>query len=138
MKPDIPMRGEMTLTPESIAARAAQVAQDKRALDVTVLDVRDLTVMTDYFVIASADNVIQVRAICEGVIEHLAEHGITYKRREGWEDARWVLLDYGDVIVHTFLDSDRKYYDLERLWGDAPRLTLAQGSATLEPVESEA
>lgn len=114
----------IVLTPEVIAAHAARLALDRRATDVHVLDLRELTVMTDYFVIASADNIVQARAVCQGIIDELADRGVMYRRREGWEDARWVLLDYGDVIVHTFLDNERKFYDLERLWGDAPRLGL--------------
>jgi len=80
--------------------------------------------MTDYFVVASADNTIQVRAVCNDIGQYFAEQGVRHQRREGWDEARWVLLDYGDVIVHTFLDEARQFYDLERLWGEAPRLTV--------------
>lgn len=104
---------------------AARIALDKRATDVQILDLRELTVMTDFFVIASGDNVNLVRAVCNGISEFLEERGVYYRRREGWDDAKWVLLDYGDVIIHTFLEEERKYYDLERLWGDAPRLTTS-------------
>lgn len=123
------MRGESNLTPEEITTHAARLAVEKRATDVQVLDLRGLTVMTDFFIIASGDNVNLVRAVCNGISDYLAEQGIHYRRREGWDEARWVLLDYGDVIIHTFLDEDRKYYDLERLWGDAPRLTLDSDGA---------
>ncbi len=77
--------------------------------------------MTDYFVIASAATAIQVRAIATAIAERLEEQGRRWLRREGWEDARWLLLDYGDVMVHLFVEEARDYYDLERLWGDAPR-----------------
>jgi ribosome-associated protein len=103
---------------------AAQAADDKRARDIDILDLRGLTIMTDYFVLASAETAVQVRAITEGIAEALTAHEVSYARREGWDDARWVLLDYGDVVVHVFLQSEREYYDLERLWGDAPRLTV--------------
>lgn len=103
---------------------------DKKATDVQILDLRELTVLTDYFVIASGDNVNLVRAICNGISDFLEEREVHYRRREGWDEARWVLLDYGDVVIHTFLDDDRKYYDLERLWGDAPRLrAVGEGDA---------
>lgn len=115
-------RGASTLTPKEITTHAARIALDKRATDVQILDLRDLTIMTDFFVIASGDNVQLVRAVCNGISDFLEEQGIFYRRREGWDEARWVLMDYGDVIIHVFLDEDRKYYDLERLWGDAPRL----------------
>lgn len=102
-----------------------------------MLDLRDLTVMTDYFVIASADNAVQVRAVCEGIVDYLSEQGVNYKRREGWDESRWILLDYGDVIVHTFLDDERQFYDLERLWGDAVRLTVSEDEANPRLVSIE-
>jgi ribosome-associated protein len=80
--------------------------------------------MTDYFIVAGAETTIQVRAIAEGVIEALEKKGVPYLRREGWEDAHWILIDYGDLVVHVFLRADREYYDLERLWGDAKRLSV--------------
>lgn len=116
--------GTRALTPEQIAAQAARLALEKRARDVRILDLRKLTVMTDFFVIASADNVHHVRAVGNAISDYLQERGVVYLRREGWDDARWVLMDYGDVIVHIFLDEERTYYDLERLWGDAPRFAV--------------
>lgn len=88
--------------------------------------------MTDYFVIADASTEVGVRAISDGVQGALEERGYWPMRREGWEDARWVLLDYGDVVVHVFRTEDRDYYDLERLWGDAPRLELDLDSSESE------
>jgi ribosome-associated protein len=82
--------------------------------------------MCDYFVVTEAETVIQVRAITEAIIAALEEANVAYRRREGWEDARWVLLDYGDVVVHVFRKEEREFYDLERLWGDAPKLTSEQ------------
>jgi ribosome-associated protein len=82
--------------------------------------------MTDYFVIASAETTIQVRAIGQGIDEALVEQGVSYIRREGWDDAHWVLLDYGDAVVHVFRQEEREFYDIERLWGDAPALTVTQ------------
>ena len=72
-----------------------------------------------------------MRAITEGIQEALQAEGVVAYRREGWEDARWVLLDYGDAVVHIFRTEDREYYDLERLWGDAPRLILNETQEAL-------
>jgi ribosome-associated protein len=99
---------------------------EKRGEDIVILDLRGITVMTDYFVLVSAETTIQTRAIITGITEALAAQGVDYLRREGWDDARWVLLDYGDTVVHVFRKEEREYYDLERLWGDAPRLDMAQ------------
>ena len=80
--------------------------------------------MADYFVIVDGNTEVQVRAIAQGIQDELEAKGVKALRREGWGDARWVLLDYGDTVVHVFRTPDREYYDLERLWGDAPRLVL--------------
>lgn len=114
----------LKLTAEEIALAAARAASDKRGSGIVVLDLRQISVITDYFVIVDAGTEVQVRAIAEAIQEALVERGVTTLRREGWEDARWVLLDYGDVVVHVFRTEEREYYDLERLWGDAPRLVL--------------
>ncbi len=107
----------------------ARVANESHANDVLILDLQNLTVITDYFVIASAETTVQVRAIVQAIAEALAEEDMIYTRREGWDEASWVLLDYGGVIVHVFLDEQREYYDLERLWGDAPRLSAAEAQS---------
>lgn len=95
---------------------------DKKADDVVLLDVHQLLVITDVFVIASGSTRRQVQALIDGVEEALRDAGRKPLRREGRDDSQWVLLDYGDIVVHVFDDPTRAYYDLERLWGDAPRL----------------
>ncbi|HEX6970957.1 MAG TPA: ribosome silencing factor [Limnochordia bacterium] len=112
------------MTAEEIAIAAAQAAVGKRANDVIVLKLRGLTIVTDFFVIASAEAAVQVRAVVEAIQERLHALGRRCLSREGWEDARWVLLDYGDVVVHVFRQPDREYYELERLWGDAERIDV--------------
>jgi len=103
---------------------AATAAGAKKGDDIVVLDVGDIIAITDVFVIASGTNRRQVRTIVEEVEHQIAEQaGVKPVSVEGLEDASWVLLDYGDLVVHVFLDETRAYYDLERLWGDAPRLT---------------
>jgi ribosome-associated protein len=105
-----------------IAVTAARAAADKQAVDVTILDVSGLIVITDYFVICSGSSDRQVKTLVEEVEKAIRELGERPVRREGEADARWVLLDYIDVVVHVFAQEEREYYDLERLWRDAPRL----------------
>jgi ribosome-associated protein len=87
-----------------------------------VLEVRELIVITDYFVIASGTSDRQVRTIADAVEKALADRGSKAIRREGRNDGRWVLLDFVDLVVHVFVDEERRYYELERLWSDAPKL----------------
>ena len=105
-----------------IAVTAARAAADKQAVDVTILDVSGLIVITDYFVICSGSSDRQVKTLVEEVEQAVREIGERPVRREGDADTGWVLLDYIDVVVHVFAQEEREYYDLERLWRDAPRL----------------
>lgn len=106
----------------SKALRAAQIAESKRAEDVVVLDLRDHTLVTDYFVICTGTSRVQIRAICDAVEEGLGD-ATPRPMREGDESAQWVLLDYGDVVIHVFGPEARAFYRLERLWADAPVVT---------------
>jgi ribosome-associated protein len=106
---------------------AARAADDKQGADIVVLDVGDIISITEAFVIVSANNTRQVRTIVdevEAAIKALGDDPAALSPRgvEGLDDASWVLMDYGDVIVHVFLAETRAYYDLERLWADAPRV----------------
>jgi ribosome-associated protein len=101
------------------ALLAAAAAESKLAEHVLILDVQEHTPVTDYFVIASGSNRVQIRAITEAVEEALRGAGERPGHAEGREDGRWVLLDFGDVIVHILAPVERQYYNLERLWGDA-------------------
>jgi ribosome-associated protein len=103
------------------AAIAARAADDKKALDIVVLDVGEIISITEMFVLVSGTNVRQVKTIAEEVELALKVYEDEAPRAvEGLDDATWVLLDYGDVIVHVFLTETRDYYDLDRLWSDAP------------------
>lgn len=102
------------------AVLAAREAQDSKAKDVLVIDIRGLSFVTDYFVICTGDSDIQVQSIARNVKQKLAEAGLEFRRMEGYLDAQWVLLDFGDVIVHIFHHEAREFFSLERLWGDAP------------------
>jgi ribosome-associated protein len=108
-----------------LALEAARAASEKKATDPVILDVSNVLGLCDYFVIASAPNDRLVRAICEEVELWVKRAGGAGPRSiEGLDDARWVLMDFGDVIVHVFLDEAREFYDLERLWGDVPRVAF--------------
>jgi ribosome-associated protein len=105
------------------AVTAARAADDKKAEDTIVLDVGDIIGITEAFVITSGSNTRQVRTICDEIEAALKrEGGVAPRNTEGLDDASWVLLDYGDLVVHVFLAETREYYDLERLWTDAPRI----------------
>ncbi len=101
------------------ALLAADTAESKKGERVVILDMKDVTLIADYFVIVSATNVIQVQSIADAVEEAMALRGLQRINREGGTRAHWVLLDYGGLVVHVFTEEERNYYDLERLWGDA-------------------
>jgi ribosome-associated protein len=103
-----------------MAIGAARAAASKQAADIVILDVRDVIVITDYFVIATGGTQRQVRTIVDAVEKALRDRGERPIRREGEAEGRWVLLDYVDVVVHVFGEEERDFYDLERLWRDAP------------------
>jgi ribosome-associated protein len=112
----------------TVAELAAEAASGVKPVYLAILDLRGLSSFTDYFVIAGADSSRQVRALAERVEERLAQARVRMRHREGTGEARWILLDYQDVVVHIFDERTRQFYDLERLWGDAPKRTLAGGS----------
>jgi len=103
---------------------ALRAASDKKAVEMVVLDLREVASFTDYFLITSGTNVRQVQAIADEVVEQLKKKGTRAARVEGYKTAEWVLVDYGDFIVHVFEDKARRFYDLERLWRDAVRVHL--------------
>lgn len=112
------------------AAVAARAAAAKKGEDVVVLEVGEILAITDAFVITHGANARQVRTIAEEVEDKVAGAGGPKPLRvEGLDDARWVLLDYGDFVVHVFLDEVRRFYDLERLWADAPRVAWEEDAA---------
>lgn len=116
-----------------LASAAAAAAQDKLAHDVVALDVTGQLALTDVFVIASAPNERQVSAIVDAVLERLLELNSKVLRREGVREARWVLLDFGDIIVHVMHEEDRAFYELERLWKDCPSLAIEAASSQPPP-----
>ncbi|MFO7280006.1 MAG: ribosome silencing factor [Thermoanaerobacterales bacterium] len=131
--------GALTASNDRAAARelaftAARAADAKGGRDIVVLEVGDVLVVADEFVIVSAPNDRLVRAIVEEIERVVGERGLGKPLRiEGLDALRWVLMDYGDVIVHVFLDETRAYYELERLWSDVPVLDWAEADATASP-----
>lgn len=99
---------------------AVKAADDKRAEDIMVLNMKGISLIADYFVICHGNSDKQVQAIAREIREKAEEHGYNLRRMEGFDEARWVLIDIGDVVVHVFHKEERSYYNLERLWGDAP------------------
>ena len=111
--------GPLTTDLVTVAAGAASA---KTVEPIVVIEVGDLIAITDYFVISSGSNDRQVRAIAEEVERQVKGRGVSPRAIEGLDDARWVLMDFGDFVVHVFNDEARSFYNLERLWSDAPRL----------------
>src|SRR5438046_2105144 len=105
--------------------RALNAAWEKKALDLTVLDLRGIASFTDFFVIATGTNRRQVQAISDEVVEQLKRSGTRAARVEGYQTAEWVLVDYGDFVVHVFDEKARRFYDLERLWREARRIDVS-------------
>lgn len=114
--------------PDGRMRLAIGAAADKKALDVVVLDLRAVANFTDCFIIASGANIRQVQAIADAVEETLKRHGTRPARIEGYNAAEWVLIDYGDFIVHVFEGKARQFYDLERLWRDASRVAVPEAA----------
>jgi ribosome-associated protein len=112
----------MTPSPERLAEIVAGLALDKKATDVVALDLREVAGYTDYFVVCSGGSDRQTKAIHDGIHEGLKkQHGLLPRRVEGLSEARWILMDYLDVVVHVFTPETRGFYRLEQLWGDVPR-----------------
>ncbi|GAX89225.1 ribosome silencing factor [Effusibacillus lacus] len=103
---------------------AAEAAADKKAKDIIMLDIRGLSVIADYFVLCSGNSTTQVQAIAEAVKEKMEKKGLRVRGMEGYDEAKWVLIDCGDVVVHVFRTEEREFYNLERVWSDARELSI--------------
>jgi ribosome-associated protein len=109
----------MTEKVKQIVQIAVSAAEDKKANDIVVLDIRNLSVIADYFMICHGNSATQIQAIVTDIKKKIEESGFRVKGIEGVDEARWVLIDIGDLVVHVFHRDEREYYNLERLWGDA-------------------
>lgn len=106
------------MTSKEIVKAAYKALDDKKAVDIRMIDIEKVSVMADYFVIASGTNINQVKALVDNVDETLGKMGCQLKHMEGHGNSSWVLMDYGDVIIHIFDEENRLFYDLERIWRD--------------------
>ena len=118
-----------TLSAEAVVRVAAHAALDKKAIDVAVLDLQGLSTIADFFLVCSARSTTQAETIAEAIRGALRAEGVRPRHNEGSAESGWLLLDYGDVVVHVFLEETRGFYALERLWGDAPLLSVEGGRA---------
>ena len=119
----------MSLKSRELALTAAEAALDKKALDIIILELGELTFIADYFVICSGESTTQVKTIAEFIEHELTRKGITPIGREGLKFSHWVLLDYGDVIIHIFEKETRAYYGLEKLWMDAKTIEFHEDTS---------
>ena len=111
---------------ENMAKLAIRALDDKKGIDVRVIDISEVSVIADYFIIASGTNAHQVQALADNVEEQLGKAGYTPRQIEGYGSASWVLLDYNDIIVHVFTNDSRSFYDLERIWRDGKMVDTDQ------------
>lgn len=109
----------MTVNPEQLMNLVVDAAEDKKAINVVALDLQEISLVADYFVICNGNSETQVQAIATEIRKKADQHGVTVRGLEGYDTARWVLVDLGDVVVHVFHRDDREYYNIERLWSDA-------------------
>ncbi len=117
---------DASLEAQARARDLAHIASDAHGSDILVLDIADLTTLADYFVVCTADNVRMLRAIIRALSEAGTAGIARLNRVEGTADSGWVLMDFGEVIVHAFGKNEREFYQLDRLWADAPRLLVIQ------------
>lgn len=101
-----------------IAQKISEVLTDKKAKDVKSIDIREVTIIADYFVICSGTSTTHIKALADEVEEKMKEMNVELLRKEGYNSARWILLDFNSVVVHVFHEEDREFYNLERLWSD--------------------
>lgn len=101
-----------------MAKLVVEALEDKKGEEIKIIDISEVSVLADYFIIANGSNRSQVQALCDNVTEVLGRAGVNTKQIEGYETANWILLDFGDVIVHVFDKENRLFYDLERIWRD--------------------
>ena len=108
---------------KKMALLAVEALEDKKAEDITIIDISGVSVLADYFIIADGSNRNQVQAMADSAEEALGRAGYDAKQIEGYQSANWILMDYKDIIVHVFSKEDRAFYDLERIWRDGKQIT---------------
>jgi ribosome-associated protein len=121
--------------PREMADIAIKALEEKKAIDIKIIDISHISTLADYFIIASGSNRSQVQAMADAVDEALDKMGVHARSTEGYQNANWILLDYGDIVVHLFDEENRLFYDLERIWRDGRVIspeTLEDGSGSEE------
>jgi len=111
---------------KEMATLVIQALEDKKAEDICVIDISEVSVLADYFIIAGGNNTSQIQALSDAVDEKLGKAGYPLKQIEGYQSANWILLDFGDIIVHVFDRENRLFYDLERIWRDGKKIDLEE------------
>lgn len=112
-------------TIKELAKIAIEALEDKKAEDIRIIDISEISTLADYFIIASGTNRSQIQALADNVEEMLGKAGLPLKQVEGYESANWILMDYRDIIVHVFDRENRLFYDLDRIWRDGKTIDLA-------------
>lgn len=116
---------------KDFAVLAVEALEDKKAEDIAIIDISEVSVIADYFIIAGGNNKSQIQALSDVVDEKLGRAGLPLKQIEGYNNANWILLDFGDIIVHIFDKENRLFYDLERIWCDGKKIELNDLKNTL-------
>lgn len=113
-------------SPKDLAKLIVAAAEDKKANDILVLDIGKVSTISDYFIICSANSTTQTRAIADNIEDELDKIGMNIKRKEGYREGEWVLMDYGSCVVHIFVEAERDFYNLEKLWSEAETVNLSE------------
>ena len=113
------------MKPEEIIIEAVKAADRMKGTDISAIEVREASSITDYYLLMSGSNKLHTQALAREIDETLSKHDVRYLRSEGEREGMWILLDYGDVIVQIFHPEERQYYDLDRLWGDMPKFDIS-------------
>ena len=111
---------------ENLMEKIVKILDDKKGIDIKVLDIRELTTMADYFVICSGTSSPHIKALSDELDEKLSEEGVAFLGKEGFQTANWVLMDYDSVIVHIFNEETREFYSIENLWADAKDVDIVE------------
>lgn len=102
----------------------SSAAANKKAIDIKILNIKELSPIADYFVVCSGNSTIQVKAIADEIEDKMKDEGYSLLHKEGYSTGRWILLDFGTVVAHVFLNEDREFYEIERLWADAETISI--------------
>lgn len=129
-------KGALLLDLKEQVLQICEVLYDKKALDIVAIHVADKTIIADWFVICSGRAVPQTKALCDELSDRTPELGLELRRREGYADGRWIVLDYAHILVHIFIPEERQYYNMERLWMDDPAQAILYSQLQDETAQS--